>query len=77
MTISKNLQALLASSSHTDFTLNLMKEFITDASERNPDVANSKMLQQLARPKYNDAIKSLNEELENLKIINRRKDVKE
>lgn len=73
MTQSDNLKILLAASNIATFENDLMSSFVKDAKDRNPDVTNEKMLQQLARPKYNDAVKAINAELESLKIINRRK----
>lgn len=72
MIISKNLESLLAAKDAEAFCTDLMSSFVADAAKRNPDVTNEKMLTQLARPKYAEAIKSLNAEIESLKIINRR-----
>lgn len=73
MKLSDNLRIRLTAEAD-DFAAALMMTYVTEARERNPDVTSEKMLTQLARPKYNEAIKKLNEELESLKIINRRKD---
>ncbi len=75
MTLSKNLKSYLDAADRSTFARALMMQFAIDAKERNPDVASEKMLKQLAQPKYNAAIKAINEELESLKIMNRRKDV--
>ncbi len=73
MNISDNLKKLLVSESSEIFEAHLMKDFIKDASKRNPDVTSEKMLSQLARPKYIEEVKKINAELESFKIINRRK----
>ncbi len=73
MTLSKNLTALLAAPDQKTFESDLQLAFTKDAAERNPDVTNAKMLGQLARPKYLEAVKELNTEIESLKIVNRRK----
>lgn len=72
MILSEHLKILLGANSKETFSEALMASFTEEAKERNPDVTSEKMLTQLARPKYNEAIKKLNEELESLKIINRR-----
>ena len=74
MEISIILQQRLAAQSAQAFGDYLLNEFIEDAKKRNPDVTNERMLRQLARPKYAEAIKALNAELESLRIINRRND---
>lgn len=72
MIISNELQQLMRSSDHEEFKAAFMLSFVKDAQTRNPDVISDNMLRQLALPKYNDAIKAINKELESLKIINRR-----
>lgn len=74
MELSIKLQQRLASPSAQTFGDDLMNECIEEAKKRNPDVTNERMLKQLARPRYTEAIKTLNAELESLKIINRRTD---
>lgn len=72
MEISKELTAFLGFSDRELFQTELLRSLVIDAKKRNPDVANEKTLVQLARPKYNEAIKAINKELDSLKIINRR-----
>ncbi len=72
MTLSTNLQSLLSAESKATFEANLMATFVADAKQRNPDVTSEKMLTQLAKPKYSEAIKAVNTELESLKIVNRK-----
>ena len=72
MTLSTNTTLYLAAPDREKFTTDLLGLFVADAKKRNPDVTSEKMLAQLARPKYNEAIKAINAELESLKIVNRR-----